>query len=122
VAGDHGDQAHFPVFFLNEALTNRSDRGNTFTENSTPTMKKYIAILTVAALAAVSYAGDKASTSSPKAASADKAKSACAAKSDCAASASASADSSCCANSKVAKKDTTKKIVQSPKAAGEAGR
>ena len=91
-------------------------------------MKKYIAILTVAALSAVSYAGDKASLSSPKAASADKAKAACAVKSDCAAksdcavSASASADSSCCASSKVAKKDTTKKIVQSPKAAGEAGR
>jgi hypothetical protein len=79
-------------------------------------MKKYIAILMVATLAAVSYAGDKASASSPKAASADKAKSACEA------SSSAKADSSCCANSKVAKKDTSKKIVQSPKAAGEAGR
>jgi len=77
-------------------------------------MKKYIAILMVAAFAAVSYAGDKASANTTKAASADKAKAAC--------PVAAAAESSCCANAKLAKKDTTKKIVQSPKAAGEAGR
>ena len=74
-------------------------------------MKKYIVILMVAAFAAVGYAGDKSATAKPKAASADKA-----------AACPAAAESSCCANAKVAKKDTSKKIVQSPKAAGEAGR
>lgn len=72
-------------------------------------MKKYIAILMVAAFAVVSYAGDKsATTTKTKAASAD-AKSACAAE--------------CSANAQVAKKScSSKKIVMSPKAAGEVGR
>ena len=73
-------------------------------------MKKYIAILTVAAFAAVSYAGDKAATPKTKAASAD-AKTACA------------AETACCAKEQVAKKNSdSKKVVMSPKAAGEVGR
>jgi hypothetical protein len=75
-------------------------------------MKKYIVILTVAAFTAVGYAGNKASANKNKNVSADKA----------VCPASAAAGSSCCANSKFAKKNCTKKIVQSPKAAGEAGR
>lgn len=84
-------------------------------------MKKYIAMLTVAAFAAVGYAGDnKACTDKDKAACAakDKLASAEKGKSACPASAEASA---CCANGKLAKKDGSKKIVQSPKAAGQAG-
>jgi hypothetical protein len=73
-------------------------------------MKKYIVLLMVAAFAAVSYAGDKAATAKTKvkAASVDT-KSACAAE--------------CSASAQVAKKPcNTKKIVMSPKAAGEVGR
>lgn len=76
-------------------------------------MKKYIVILMVAAFAAVSYAGDKGATvktTKVKAVSAD-AKSACA------------AEGACSANAQVAKKSCNgKKIVMSPKAAGEVGR
>ena len=75
-------------------------------------MKKYIVILTVAAFAAAGYAGDKAAANKNKGTSADRA----------VCPASASAESCCCANSKFAKKNSTKKIVQSPKAAGQAGR
>src|SRR5262245_57399822 len=103
------------VKFLERSFDKPVRWSNTFTQHSTTTMKKYLAILTVAAFAAVSYAGDKATTQSPKAASADKAKTeAC--------SASVAAASTCCADGKLAKKDSTKKIVQSPKAAGAAGR
>ena len=64
----------------------------------------------VAAFAAVSYAGDKSATPKNKVASAD-AKTACA------------AETACCAKAQVAKKDcNSKKIVMSPKAAGEVGR
>ncbi len=73
-------------------------------------MKKYIVILTLAAFAAVSYAGDKSTAPKTKTASADG-------KTDCAAA------TACCAKEQVAKKScNTKKIVMSPKAAGEVGR
>ena len=83
-------------------------------------MKKYIAMLTVAAFAVVGYAGDKACADKDKAACAAKDKTACAEKGKSACSASAEA-SACCPNGKLAKKDGSKKIVQSPKAAGQAG-
>ncbi len=135
-------------------------------------MKKYIAILTVAAFAVVAYAGekccaDKAKTASVKQAtlvmqtvSADKAacastvacadmtacsgKTACADKTECSVKAAcadknvtacavtAKADgngngscpvaTACSGKSGLAKKDGARKIVQSPKAAGEAGK
>jgi hypothetical protein len=85
-------------------------------------MKKYIAILTVAAFAVVGHAGDtKACTDKDKAACAAKDKTACAEKDKAACPASAQA-SSCCPSGKLAKKDGSKKVVQSPKAAGSAGR
>ena len=67
-------------------------------------MKKYIAMLTIAAFAVTSYAGDKACS--------DKAKAACAGKDQAA----------CCAGKTVAKGtscskgEVAKKVVQSPKA------
>ena len=67
-------------------------------------MKKYIAMLTVAAFAVTAYAGDKACS--------DKAKAACAGKDQAA----------CCASKTVAKSascskgEVAKKVVQSPKA------
>jgi len=81
-------------------------------------MKKYIALLTVAAFAVVGYAGDKKASADKAAGCKDGA--ACAEKSKAACPASAEA-SSCCASGKLAKKEGTKKIVQSPKAAGQAG-
>ncbi len=85
-------------------------------------MKKYIALLTVAAFAVVGYAGDnKACSDKDKAACSAKDKAACSqqAKSACPANAEAA---SCCPSGKLAKKEGSKKIVQSPKAAGQAGR
>jgi len=83
-------------------------------------MKKYIALLTVAAFAVVGFAGDTKAGAN-KAACSGKDAAACAAKGKSACPASAEA-ASCCPNGKLAKKDGTKKIVQSPKAAGAAGR
>jgi len=80
-------------------------------------MKKYIALLTVAAFAVVGYAGDnKACTDKDKAACSAKDKTACTAKAKSACPASAKA-SACCASGKMAKRDTTKKVVHSPRAA-----
>jgi hypothetical protein len=83
-------------------------------------MKKYIALLTVAAFAVVGYAGDNKASADKAACCKGKDSAACADKSKAACPASAEA-ASCCPGGKVAKKDTTKKIVQSPKAAGAAG-
>jgi len=83
-------------------------------------MKKYIALLTVAAFAVVGYAGDDKASADKAACCKGKDTAACADKSKAACPASAEA-SSCCASGKLAKKDGTKKIVQSPKAAGQAG-
>jgi hypothetical protein len=82
-------------------------------------MKKIIAILTVAAFAAVSYAGDKAASPKAKTASAE-AKSACSAEGACCAKEQVAKKDSCCALEQVAKKESnSKKIVMSPKAAGQ---
>ncbi len=85
-------------------------------------MKKYIVLFTVTAFAVMANAGDnKACSDKDKAACSAKEKAACAekAKASCPASAAAA---SCCPSGKVAKKDSSKKVVQSPKASGEAGR
>ena len=105
---------------MNEALTKQSDQVIRLTHTAL-NMKKYIALLTVAAFAVVGYAGDtKACADKDKAACSAKDKAACAEKGKAACPASAEA-ASCCPGGKMAKKDGTKKIVQSPKAAGQAG-
>lgn len=74
-------------------------------------MKKYIALLTIAAFAVAAQAGDKTCADKDKAACAGKDKAACMekAKTGCADQAKAGG---CCANS-----TTAKKVVQSPKGA-----
>ena len=71
-------------------------------------MKKYIAMLTVAAFAVTSYAGDKACSDKAKAACASKDQAAC-----CATKDGAVAKGASCSKGEVAKK------VQSPKAASQ---
>lgn len=80
-------------------------------------MKKYIAMLAVAAFAVTSYAGDKACSGKEKAACAAKGQTACSAKAQtaCASKASTVAKGSSCCKGEVAKK-----VLQSPKAAGGA--
>jgi hypothetical protein len=70
-------------------------------------MKKYIALLTIAAFAVAAQAGDKACADKDKAACAGKDKAACADQAKA---------GGCCAKSA-----TVKKVVQSPKAASQAG-
>jgi len=76
-------------------------------------MKKYIALLTIAAFAVAAYAADKTCPAKDKAACVEKAKAGCPgqAKAGCADQAKAGG---CCA-----KAAATKKVAQSPKAAGE---
>jgi len=82
-----------------------------------PIMKKYIALLTIAAFAVAAQAADKTCPAKDKAACCmgkDKATCAEKAKAGCADQAKAGG---CCAKSAAARK-----VLQSPKAAGEAGR
>jgi hypothetical protein len=78
-------------------------------------MKKYIALLMVAAFAVSSYAGEKACAGKDAAACAGKDKSACAGKEQaaCCAGKGAVAKGSSCSKAVIAKKG-----LQSPKAAG----
>lgn len=76
-------------------------------------MKKYIVMLTIAAFAVAAQAGDKACAGKDKAACAGKAKAACSEKANSACADQAKAGGCC------AKAATAKKVVQSPKAAGQ---
>jgi hypothetical protein len=74
-------------------------------------MKKYIAVLMVAAFAVAAYAGNKIASPKDAAACSDN-KAAC-----------CSSQQACCAKTETAKKSgSTKKVVMSPKAAGEVGK